>query len=69
MGDLGPMPILQDTVEADVWSSFNTAYRDVLILDANGERVTAFNLTSQDLGDPANYEALRTLFIDAASNE
>lgn len=52
---------------SDVWRSWNVTYRDVVILDAENNRVGIFNLTTHDLQVPQNYNALRQMFIDAAS--
>jgi len=52
---------------SDVWRSWNVTYRDVVILDAENARVGTFNLTTHDLGVPANYNTLRQMFVDAAS--
>jgi hypothetical protein len=71
------IPWLQD-VDADqngvsdVRQSWDLAYRDVAILDANNVLVDEYNLTENDLGDPrngptsANYLTLRQKLIDAA---
>jgi len=41
------LPYLQDTVEADVWASWQVEWRDVVILDADGNALGNFNLTEQ----------------------
>lgn len=60
------IPWLQDTSEARVWESWDVAYRDVRILDADNELAGVFNLTANDLSIPANYEALKQMFLQAA---
>ena len=60
------IPWLQDTDEADWWNTWNVTYRDVIILDADGEVADVYNLTNNDLGDTDNYVALKSLMLDAA---
>ena len=57
---------LQATPDIPVWSDWGVTYRDVWILDADNKPIEVFNLTEHDLEDPAAYDALRTLFLDAA---
>ena len=61
------IPWLQDTVSEDVWKSWNVTYRDVVILDAQNARVAIYNLTSHDLSNPANYDALKSKLRDLAT--
>ena len=61
------IPWLQPTDETPVWADWGVVYRDVWILDADNELIDVYNLTDNDLEDPANYEALRTLFTDATA--
>ena len=42
-------------------------YRDVVVLDGENVIFGVYNLTSNDLAEPANYDALRQLFLDAAA--
>ena len=37
------------------------------IVDAENHRVDVYNLTNNDLAEPANYETLRGLLVDAAA--
>lgn len=69
MCDGRDLPWLQDTVEDDVWNSWTHVYRDVRILDRDGVEVSVYNLTDNDLGDPANYDALRGAIEDAIALE
>ncbi len=48
-----------DTAAAHAWGTWNPVYRDVIIVDAEGNRVEAYNLTTYDLGNPDNYAALK----------
>lgn len=61
------LPWLQDLPTAQVWDLWAVAYRDCVILDAQGVVFAIFNLTVHDLGDPAEYAALKALLIDAAT--
>ncbi len=59
------LPWLQNTEEADLWNVWGVAYRDVWVLDAENVPVGIFNLSGNSLADQANYDTLRTLFVDA----
>ncbi|HCP46065.1 MAG TPA: hypothetical protein DIU15_08495 [Deltaproteobacteria bacterium] len=67
------VPWLQDVDEdenqlSDVWEeSWQVAYRDVIVLDGANEWFGVFNLTDNSLADPANYQILRQMLIDAAA--
>lgn len=63
----GPLtlPWLQDEPAHDAWQSWAVTYRDVVILDAANHKVGTYNVTTHDLGDPANYAALKALLLDA----
>ena len=59
------LPWLQDTVEEAVWDTWDPTYRDVIILDGNNEIYDVFNLTTDTLSNPDNYNALNALLIEA----
>ena len=61
------IPWLQDRAGDDVWDLWQITYRDVLILDADNKPVATYNLTANDLGVAANYEALKMMLRDAAA--
>ena len=61
------IPWLQDADSVQAWTKWNVAYRDVFVLDHENKEVTRYNLTSHDLGVPANYAALRQILVDAAN--
>jgi hypothetical protein len=61
------LPWLQESAGVSVWTSWAVTYRDVVIVDAANEKVTAYNLTTNDLGVAANYAALKDLLRSAAS--
>lgn len=60
------IPLLQDTAEVDAWGAWQAEYRDVIILDRDNVPVGVFNLTEHDLSQMGEYEALKTMLIDAA---
>jgi len=55
---------LQDPDDG-VWNDWAVEYRDVVILDADGNFQSVFNLTTYDLADADSQEVLLSLF-DAA---
>ncbi len=59
------LPWLQDTPADGVWDSWTHVYRDVIVLGRDNIPVGVYNLSSQDLGDAANFAALKQLFLDA----
>ena len=61
------LPVVQNNANIDIWTSWGGAWRDVVILDADNEIYAIFNLTQNNLNIPANYDALRQLFVDAAT--
>jgi hypothetical protein len=63
MAALGNLPILQDTAAVDAWGLWAVTYRDVVILDADNQFAGVYNLTTNDLNEPANYDALRDLLV------
>lgn len=65
MAGLGDIPLLQDVAEDAVWSSWNATYRDVVIVNGEGMRVSVYNLTSYDLGQEANYAELKARLLAA----
>ncbi len=55
---------------SDVWRNlWDVTYRDVVIVDADNVKLGAFNLTEHNLASPENYDALRQMLIDAASDD
>jgi hypothetical protein len=59
MTDGRTLPWLQDVASENVWISWGVEYRDVVIVDAQGNRREAFNLTSRDLAAQTNRDALK----------
>jgi len=71
---LGDIPWLQDTdlggnCLSDLWyDSWAVSYRDVIILDGDNEQVGVMNLSGAgDLRVAANYNALKAMFVAAAT--
>ena len=60
------IPWLQDLTTADVWNTWSVGYRDVIILDAQNEVIDVFNLTTHDLTNASEYDALKALLTAAA---
>lgn len=57
----------QDTSLAGVWDLWQVANRDCVVLDPYGRVHAVVNLTTADLGSPANRAALKA-YILAARN-
>ena len=53
-------------MDEDVWGTWNAAWRDVYLLDANNDFIERFSLTDFDLDDPENYGALKADLIELA---
>ncbi len=62
------MPWLQDTIEENVWETWDAGYRDVILVDEFNREVDRFNVTSNDLSDPVAYAALRDLLVGMATD-
>ena len=66
------LPWLQDIDDngdgaSDTWDSWDVTFRDVMITDAQNEKVAVYNLTTNDLSNADNFAALKQLLIDSAS--
>jgi hypothetical protein len=62
------IPWLQDVEAVNVWESWDVTYRDVFVLNHRNELVRVFNLTDHNLNVSANYDSLKTILIDAATD-
>jgi hypothetical protein len=65
------LPWLQDgdtnaDGKSDVFTSWQVALRDVVILDGDNAKVGVYNLNTHNLAVEANYNTLREMFVDAA---
>ncbi len=63
------LPWLQPSTDEDVWTLWQVEYRDVVILGPGNEQLGIFNLTENDLSDPANYSALKNQLLDAVDEQ
>jgi len=61
------LPLLQDFAAVDAWSSWNVDWRDVVIVDANSEVVTTYNLTGFNLSNTDNYDELKEVLVDSTA--
>jgi len=52
------IPWLQDTENIEAWTQWDVKYRDVYVLDQNGDLRFIYNLTVNDLGNPDNLDLL-----------
>lgn len=59
--------MVQDDAVANVWTNWGATWRDVYVLDPDNVVHSVYNLTTYNLSDPANYEALYDLFVDAGT--
>jgi VCBS repeat-containing protein len=64
------LPVVQDVnndgiAGSDTWVAWDATWRDVTILDANNVVTAVYNLTTNDLSQPAKYAELRQLFANA----
>jgi len=60
------IPWLQDTEEANWWESWGITWRDVVILDRDGNQADVVNLLEHDLEDTEEYAAFKALLLDVA---
>ena len=65
----GDLPLLQDTNADDVWTDWDVTYRDVRVVDADGELRGIYNLTRNDITNSRNYSILREMIVDAATSK
>ena len=61
------LPWLQDEFAVAVWDAWAVDFRDVIILDGDNVHVETYNLTTYDLADTANFDALIDLLVDVAN--
>ena len=55
------IPALQDTFSENVTDAWAVTYRDVVLVDENGQRVEEYNLTQSSLGVSSNYATLKAM--------
>ncbi len=66
-GELGSLPVLEDTADVDVWGLWEVTYRDVVILNPCGEKAGVYNLSTHNLSKDEDYAALKQLLLDVAN--
>ena len=66
--DSHALPMVQDTTELGIWDSWGAEWRDVYIVDEDNVHIGTYNLTSFSLSSDTNYEELKNMFIEAASD-
>lgn len=62
------LPILQDSAEVGAWGLWSAQYRDLVFVDGEGTGLGTINLTSHDLQDPDEYDAVLA-FLRLAAGE
>jgi hypothetical protein len=60
------LPWLQDTRTDNVWGSWGVRWRDVQIVDSQGQLQAVYNLTDHDLSNSQNFTELKQLFLKIA---
>ena len=69
------LPWLRNTGKNNWWTAWEAQWRDVMILDREGNRVGLINLTDydastgtfiNDLSNPENYSSLKQLILNTA---
>jgi hypothetical protein len=63
------IPWLQDDETEDVFGSWQVTHRDVIVLDHENRVFAIYNLSTHDLGTPANYEELKALLLEAGGSQ
>ena len=61
------LPMVVDNNSDSIWSTWGGAWRDVVILNQDNEIVTSYNLTQYNLANQSNYDTLKQLLIDTAT--
>ena len=61
------LPWLQDVPAVNAWGLWGVTLRDVVVLDADNRVTATYNVGANDLGTPANYDALKALIVAAGA--
>jgi hypothetical protein len=61
------LPWLQDTPAVNAWGLWGVTFRDVVVLDGENKQIAVYNVTAHPLSDPVNYNELKTILLNAAS--
>jgi hypothetical protein len=67
MAGYADLPLFQDTVAADAWTTWGAGYRDVVLLDEENRIIGVYNLSTHNLGNEDNYAELRDLLTGAVA--
>ena len=78
IASLGDLPMVQDNGVVDIWDTWHAMtpnpstnagapWRDVHILNSDNEIVDTYSLTVNNLSNTQNYDTLKQMFVDAAS--
>ena len=62
------LPMVQDTDELGVWDEWDATWRDVYIVNEDNVHIGTVNLTGFSLSSDTNYEEVKNMFIEAASD-
>ena len=62
------IPWLQETALDPVWTDWAVTYRDVIVLDEANISYGVHNVSTLPISDPTNYDDLKQMFIDAATD-
>lgn len=57
------LPWLQDTEDQAAWAAWGVSYRDVVVVNPEGELVGVFNLTENDLSNNGDYADLKAALL------
>src|SRR5687767_12085882 len=60
------LPWLQDTRQDNVWGQWGVRWRDVRLVDSQGQLQAVYNLTDYDLSNSKNFTDLKQLFLGIA---
>ena len=78
VGGSGDLPMVQNNTTDDIWNTWHALapnpsthsgapYRDVHILNTQNEIVYTYSLTLNNLSNSQNYDTLKQMFVDAAT--
>lgn len=60
------IPWLEDAADKNVWTLWGVTYRDVFVLDPENKSVKVYNLSVNNLADPAKYAELKNIIATLA---
>ena len=69
MGQIGNLPVVQDSTQLNIWQSWGGQWRDVVILDDQNQVVEYFDTNSSVLTNEQNYNALKQALINTAETQ